>query len=446
MTEEQILITNIILYLAALPVFVKRCGLVSVATMAWILYLVCAIMSYLYYISPIYFLSFAFNEYIVPEALWFLFGMNFLLCYMLRLFDFPKADIIHNYDDDVCRKIELVLTVIFGIIVVISLPIALSKIMSGDLAALRDEGYEKGFDSGVSGILSYFLRLFNPCAYLLLIIPIFHFIVLRKLSNLDKVALIVFAGQMITIITMAISRAMMVTVGLFVLALFVMGRKYLKAKVIKWVMLISLPIIFGALSLFSTITTSRFGQTEGDDTEEQYANLRYAGESMLNYSTMMYDKTYRPAYGYQQFQLYRRALGMRYYGEKKSLDVDILNEYFDDVHPYPNYIFYTAAGNLYMEWGKWPPFIVLLAINVWIGVIRRRIRQRGILEFNFFWYVLGTYLSYVVCYGIFYMEMIGEGGNMLWLLLPALYLILRGHNLYLNGASPRPRRIIHRLQ
>ncbi|MCM1454106.1 MAG: oligosaccharide repeat unit polymerase [bacterium] len=437
MDERQILITNIILYAAGVPVFIRRCGLVSLATMAWLLYLVCAICSLLYFESPVYYLSFAAAEYIRADAMLFLLVMNFLLCYMLRLFSFPKADIIHNYREDRCRRIQLVLTVVFAIIALLSLPGALSNLMSGNLGELRDATYEKGA-SGLGGIMSFVQRLLGACVYLLLIFPAFNFFVRKKLTTLDKVSLAVFLAQMVAIIGMAISRAMMVTVALFVLSLFVMSYHYLNAKTVRWVMLASLPVMFIAVGVFSAITSARFGASDADDTEEQFANIRYAGESMLNYTSMMYDQTYYPTEGYQQFLLFRKGLGMHYFGESKSTDVDILNEYFDDAHPYPNYIFYTAAGNLYMEWGKWPPLIALVIINIIIGVIRRREKRRREPVFNFFWYVLGAYLGYVVIYGIFYLELSNEGGNMMWLILPGLYLMLRGSNMLLDGTPLKP--------
>lgn len=434
MTESQILLVNLLLYAAGIPFFIKRCGLVSIATFAWFVYFLCALCSYFYFLSPLYDMLDTEGEYIVQEGMWYLFAVNFLLCYLLRLFTFSKTNIIKDYNPDLVRKIQLFLVVMFGIMTLTTLPQAISNLLSGRLSDLRDLTYEHGAGGGLTGFLSYINRLIGGLSYLLLIIPLFHILILKKVNSIDKLSLVIFLCSIVSTMGLYISRSIVVTMALFVLITIIMAYRYLNAKFVKWMMIVAVPVMFVTIGIFSAITSSRFGQSDSDSESEQFANLRYAGESMINFMALMYDKTYEPLYGYKQFQLFRRGLGLSYYGENATIDRDVANEKLDEVHPYPNYIFYTAMGDVYIEWGKWIPLFFLLGVNIWIHFLRRRDQNK----FNFFYFIFGTYLGYLITYGVFYLDFMNESGNMIWVYMVILYILLSHHQMII-GITKRDR-------
>lgn len=415
MTELEILYVNICLYVSAFIFFKAKHGFLNLSTICILFYLLGSIISLFFYLTPVYNFTFSNDGKLSIEGMLWLFSFNFLLCYLLRYFSFPKSEVITSYNKGFVDKVQNVLVVAFVIILIFDLPISLTNISSQNLADLRDTTYVEGGHGSKFFLVDLLQRAFSELILILLAIALFNILVLKRKRKIDVYSIVVYFLILVDTMAMFISRSIIVYRLIGVVILLILLRHFIKIRFFKYVFLIGLPIVISLSYFFNTVTSSRFGKTSAESQAELFANLRYAGEPQVNFIGLMYDKTDGLAFGYRSLPLFRKLLGLEYFGQVGSNKDDNL-VFLDKIHPHPNYILYTAAGDWYLDLGRYLPLMLLLILNYLVYINRNKNR-----EFDFFNFILAVIMGFYAINGVFYSQFQNEPGNFLIIFLVIFY-------------------------
>jgi len=416
MPESNILLFNICLYLCGTGLFSIKFGRLNLATIGIFFYLMSSVFAFLYFKSDYFRMSISNVGKVTLEPLIWLFVFNVLLCAVLRKFEFPGTWLISNYNAKLIKKIHVFAIVVSFLIVIINIVPAINNITNPNLKDLRDATYLTGSLVKVSFVFSLLKRIFGGLSILLIVIPFFNVFVLKRINKLDLLSIIIFFGLILCAIGAYISRGVILLYSIDILLLLICLRRFFEAKFFLKIIIWSFPLILGMALLFSAITSQRF-----DSHSSNGANLRYAGESQLNFAIMMYDKTNGMSLGYRSLPLFRRIIGLDYMGSHGSDKYKNLR-FLDRIHPYPNYIFYSVGGTYYLDFGKLMPILFLLIINL---ILSKRKVNRGQAHFNFYNLILAVYIGRYVIAGQFYCQYANESGNFMFMYLFMLYIILK---------------------
>ena len=297
--------------------------------------------------------------------------------------------------------------------------------MSGNLSDIRDLTYTDGAQVDSNIVVSVYSRIFGGLNEFLLLIPAFRYFVLKKFDLVDKMALVVYVLTFICTMGAYVSRAIIVFRLMDCVVLYFLLRRYIELKRLKYVVLLLIPAGFLLSAFFSSVTSSRFGSTSADNKAEMMANLRYAGEPQLNFMAIMYDETRGSTYGFRSLPVYRKIIGLDYFG-KYGKDKESNLAQMDKVHPYPNYIFYTAGGDAYLDWGKYVPIAFLILLNIYY--YRKKEKMKG----NFQVLVWEHLIAFFVFYGVFYANYQNESSNFLFIFLVMMWMKF-GNKKYVGG-------------
>lgn len=412
MTETNILYINIALYTCFTFYFYLKYGFKNLSTIASGAYLVCSIVSLLYYNTPLFLISFSNTNEIKWEGMLWLAIFNFLSCNLLRGFGFQVNTTITGYNDTFFRRLQKFIIILSLITLIVQLPSAIMNLLTGNLSDIRNATYTDGALVSSNIVVNLIGRIFGGLNVLLLIIPAFNYFVLHNFKKIDIYSLIIYFLLFICTMGAYVSRSIIVFRLIDCVILYILLINYIKFKNLKYILFLIIPIGFLLSNIFSAITSSRFGDSAFNKTAEMAANLRYTGEAQINFMSMMYDETTNNAYGYRSLPLFRKAFGLNYFGQYGIAKEDNL-EYLDKIHPYPNYIFYTAGGDMYLDWGKYLPIIVLILLNVTYYKIKRKD--------NFQLLLWEYFISFFVIYGVFYASYQNESSNFLLLFLIYIY-------------------------
>lgn len=425
MSEVDILHVNIVLYALFTIYFYKRYGLTNLSTIASVVYLIFSIIARLYFGTPVFFYSFSNAKMVKMDGMIWLAAFNFLMCNLLRGFGYEKGYQITGYDERFFRKLLVFLIVCGGISLAVQLPSAIGNLMSGNLSDIRDLTYTDGAQVDSNIVVSVYSRIFGGLNEFLLLIPAFRYFVLKKFDLVDKMALVVYVLTFICTMGAYVSRAIIVFRLMDCVVLYFLLRRYIELKRLKYVVLLLIPAGFLLSAFFSSVTSSRFGSTSADNKAEMMANLRYAGEPQLNFMAIMYDETRGSTYGFRSLPVYRKIIGLDYFG-KYGKDKESNLAQMDKVHPYPNYIFYTAGGDAYLDWGKYVPIAFLILLNIYY--YRKKEKMKG----NFQVLVWEHLIAFFVFYGVFYANYQNESSNFLFIFLVMMWMKF-GNKKYVGG-------------
>lgn len=430
MTELQRILLNLLLYIIATIVFKKKFGWGNLATVSMLLYTISALFSLFFYITPFYLITESYKtaEFTLIPALW-LYAFNVLLCLTLRRSTLPRVLRIRNCDINILNALQVFTLVIFLVIIIFGLPSAIHNFLSNDLADLRSES---GEEMGVYGpsIVRLFLRFFGAFSIFLLVMPAFNFFVLKRKRTIDFISLFFYLMYQLEVIANSVSRATILFLVFQIVALIICLREYIPRLIIRRITLWFLPILGAIFAFFVAISYSRFSEGSVAATEELQVGgsfLRYAGEGQLNFNIMMYERTKGYEYFYNTFPLYRRLMGLPYAGEEVKTTGSVHSAYTDRIHPYPNNIFYQAAGRWYIDLGKYIPIILLVLLNLYIKHKKRSFSFTSVV-------VLALWSLYVMA-GIFWAQYGSEPYNVLYVVLLLLHISMSGKSVILPQAT-----------
>lgn len=427
MTEIEILHVNIALYSLFSVYFYKRYGLKNLSTIASIVYLIFSIVARLFFGTPVFFYSFSNARELKWEGMVWLAVFNFLLCNLLRGFGYDKDTQIIGYDDRFYRKLLLFLIIGGGISLMVQLPSAIRNLVSGNLGDIRNLTYTDGAQVANNPVVSIYSRVFGGLNEFLLLVPAFKYFVLRRFERIDKLALAIYILTFVCTMGAYVSRAIIVFRLMDCIVLYFLLGKYIQIKRLKYVVILLIPVGFLLSSFFSAVTSSRFGSSSSNKAAEAAANLRYAGEPQLNFMAIMYDETNGNTYGYRSMPVFRKLVGLDYFGQYgKDKELNLVP--MDKIHPYPNYIFYTAGGDAYLDWGKYIPLVFLVLVNVYYYRIKEKMKG------NFQLLVWEHLIGFFVLYGVFYANFQNESSNFLIVFLVIMW-IKFGRKKYIGGGN-----------
>lgn len=414
MKEIEILYVNIAIYTIFFLYFYKRYGLKNLSTVASFVYLVSSIASWLYFATPVFFFSFSNLKGLKWEGMLWLASFNFLLCNLLRGFGIEKDQEIIGYNAKFFKRLQFFLIIGGGFSVIVQLPSAINNLMSENLSDIRDLTYTDGAQVTSNPIDNLYNRIFGGLNIFLLLLPAFKFFVLKTYEKIDIWSLVVYILAFICTMGAYVSRAIIVFRLMDCIVLYFLLYKYIEFKRLKYIVVLLIPACFILSSFFSAVTSSRFGTTSSNTAAESAANLRYVGEPQLNFMAIMYNETKGCSYGYRSLPLFRKIAGLDYYGmhgkDKNSNLVPL-----DKVHPYPNYIFYTAGGDFYLDWGMYIPVFILIFINIFYY------RLKSKMPGNFQLFVWEQLAAFFVMYGVFYANYQNESSDFLLLFLIVIW-------------------------
>lgn len=414
MTEIEILHVNIAIYIIFFLYFYKRYGLKNLSTVVSIVYLVSSIASWLYSETPVFFYSFSNLKGLKWEGMLWLASFNFLMINLLRGFGIEKDQEIIGYNAKFFKRLQFFLIIGGGFSLIVQLPSAINNLMSENLSDIRSLTYTDGAQVISNPIVDLYNRIFGGLNIFLLLLPAFKFFVLKTYEKIDIWSLVVYILAFICTMGAYVSRAIIVFRLMDCIVLYFLLYKYIEFKCLKYIVVLLIPACIILSSFFSAVTSSRFGTTSSNTVAESAANLRYAGEPQLNFMAIMYNETKGCSYGYRSLPLFRKIAGLDYYGmygkDKNNNLVPL-----DKVHPYPNYIFYTAGGDFYLDWGMYIPVFILIFINIFYYRLKNK------MPGNFQMFVWEQLAAFFVMYGVFYANYQNESSDFLFLFLIVIW-------------------------
>ncbi len=422
MTEIQTLYINILLYISLFIYCIVKYKWNNVCSFLSALYLGNSIFGLLLFISPLYFFSESAQGTITIESVLYLFALNTLLILAFKDVSIDNYKIISGYNEKFLTNIQYFLSFILSVVLLIRLPESFDYYHSSeDLADLRNETY--GFQDSHRG--NFFIlilqRLFGSTPILLLTISTVNIILLNKKRFIDKYCIFLYLAYNLNLMLSNISRSVIIFVYFEILTIIILIQSYIENRLRKKIIFYVIALGGIVYPIFSSITQARFSDDESDYIG--YSTLRYAGESQLNFCGLLYQDLKEPFYGWNQFPLYRRIVGLDYDNGKAREDEGVTSMFIANKFHYPNptYIFHGVAGTWFFNWGRvlTPVFFLLF----YYLMTRKRKRVSPCISFiNILVIIIaGSY----VAKGVFYGDYSFESGNLLFFYIFLIWIYLR---------------------
>ncbi len=431
MTESNIVILNLSLYVALATYCFCKYSWKNLTTCLSVFYAVSSFFSYLLYNFPLYKYTFAARGSFSVDSCLYLFLINFLLITSLKNASIDNCVYMTKYNGKCLLSILKFLCIVFTIILFFSLPESLPKFFSSsDLGDMRMQMY--GNHSGNKFFfVSLLNRLFGSTAILILCIACIRVFLLNQVTIWDKYAFFVYAAKKIDVICDAVSRATMVFSLMELFIVFILFFVRIPRKIRKKIIICSAVILPLFVAIFVSISVSRFG---GSSMQSNFATLRYAGESNLNFMGLLYPNLKEPFHGYSQIPLFRRMVGLEYNDGKSRDSSSVYDSYISRnySYSYPVYIFYGLAGNYYSNWGKFLTLFIAIGINIGLQRLSRRKDRKSAFSI-----MLCIIAAAYIGKGIFYEDYRFESGNLFYVYLFCLYIYLNkyGRTVELQGVD-----------
>lgn len=413
--EKEVVIINMILYIALALYCIIRYRFKNLATLASLLYAIGGISSYLLFIFPLYSGTFSGKSTCHIDACLYMFSINGLFILSLSKMSMDHITHITHYNSELLLRVQKLVCMVFTAILVVEFPTSIWNYFTyGDLGILRDMSRELAISNVLA--ISILQRLFGATSILLLSITVIRLLIYRHLTSWDKYAMLMYLLYKLNIIFSLASRATMIWAIIEVLVVLVLFWSFMSKTIKRGILLYFSIILIAFYSITVTISIARFGNVGNT---QQFATLQYAGQANLNAMALAYKDLKQPFMGYIQFPLFRRILGLDY---DKGKDQDfVYNTYVRDKLGYPNpvYIFHGLAGDLYLNFGWLTP--VILAITIYIFMRKRRRSNYSISSFGI---IMAIFMASVICKGVFFLDYRSESGNLLLVYLCLFYFIL----------------------
>lgn len=433
MSELQCVILNTTLYIGLFVFCLFKYKLFNLSTIISAFYAVSSIAGILLYINPFYYSSVSGKYGIIKaDAVLYLFVVTALIILAFRKFSLKGITHLERYDDKLLRSIEAMLAIIFSITLLFSLPDSIEHFFSGQsLSDMRQDSYLLENRKSSFFLIDLLGRGFGSCSILMFAIASIRIVLLNKRSKLDTYSIIIYLLLKANTIFSVISRATIIYSLIEIIIVFAVLFYYISKKLRKKIIIWGFIIAPFAISIFSSISQSRFDSTSTSILED-FNTLRYLGEGSLNFEAIEYPNLHQPWWGFTQFSLYRRVLGLDYDNGEKRDGSDITSSYISKEYnyPYPVYVFYTAVGNWFQSFGRYLTFF--FALLFFICMNRLKAKRMTFMKLVVFM-VLGAYFAK----GIFFADYQNESGNLFLIYLIILWSYLRKHGKAVKIAERR---------
>jgi len=282
-----------------------------------------------------------------------------------------------------------------------------------DWGELKENHYnsEERFWFYKYGLLSHINLLATGMMPISLALSFYTYFVLAP----NKVNKIFFYSTLILEILVIIvngNRGSIIIDAAYMFSLFLVLRTFMSKKrirVIKRLFVITLiPLSF----LFIIITQSRFGSDM-----LVYYNVKYAGESFVNFNGLMYNRLNGTTDGRAYFTLFTRIFS------PESADYETGIEKWDFIEKKTNVrgqYFYTIVGAFLFEFGKIYTMFIFLLFSLLCRNILKKNKVISLAQFLFY-----SVFVYLLINGVFYFKFQGSGGNVTLLSLFVFMMLFR---------------------
>lgn len=424
MSELNILCINAVFYALLLFYNIRTVGILNISSLLSCLYLFSSVFAVLLYTFPLYIYTASAAGHISIESIIYMDIFNTCLINSFRHVSFSKCSKISNFNYGRICKIQSIIVLGLSIYIIYAFPTKLmSFISSPNLSDMRDEIYGNNVDNSVPFIVNIFFRVFGSMDIFLLIISCLKIIINGKASKLDKISILIYIIIKLTTILGAVSRSTIIFQMFELFVTFLFFKEYISPNILKKIMRYSLIIMIPLIFIFNLISQSRF--STGYKQDYIFATLRYSGETQLNFAALAYPDSKIPFYGYKQFPVFRRILGLDY---SDGTDRDGMgNEYIEKNYKYKHstYIFYGLIGDFYLNWGKYVTLFLAIFVYIYFNRIYK-LRKDNVLSLRQI--ILSIYIGTIVAKGIFFTDFRNESGNIFILFLIIWPLFIKSNN------------------
>ena len=423
MTQLHLVILNVLLYGILMLILAKKYGWTNMSTILAIFYFTSSILSYLYYIFPLYPITYTgIYAHFSLSGCVYTFVFYVLIITAFRALDIRNIREIRNCNIRFIKYIQVGFLVLMGIYVLIALPFSIKYFFSGDLASLRDETYEEstgGTGMGFRG-LGLIWAYLGMTPFVVFVISVVNILLLRNNHRINYYCIALYALAKLERVFGVISRATIIftLIEILVVAIvFSTKLGYLRQK--RSIIIASLICVPFLYNIFINISASRFSN---DNLSSQLATLRYAGEPFLNFIGLMYPDMKESTYGSSQFTMIKKHLGLDYDDGKNREGTTTYNTFLTKKTHYqhPAYIFYGLIGSYYKEWGFMLTIIMALAFHLWFRHLFKKKDNVGYMPLITFC-VLAAY----VAKGIFFPEYSGTSHNIMFIYLVVFFFMFK---------------------
>ena len=429
MTQLHLVILNVLLYGILMLVLARKYGWTNMSSVLALFYFTSAILSYLYYIFPLYPITYTgMYAHFSLNGCVYTFIYYVLIITAFRSFNLKNIKEIKNCNVRIIKYIQVGFLLLMGVYVLIALPFSIKYFFSGDLASLRDETYEEstgGTGMGFRGLVLIWAYL-GMTPFVVFIISVVNILLFKNNHKINYYCIALYGLAKLERVFGTISRATIIFTLIEILVVAIvfstkLGYWRQKRNIIA-VSLICVPFLY---NIFANISTSRFSD---DKLSSQLATLRYAGEPFLNFIGLMYPDMRKYTYGSSQFTMIKKHLGLDYDDEKNREGTTTYNTFLTKKTHYqhPAYIFYGLIGSYYKEWGFMLTIIMALAFNLWFRHLFKKKYIVGYMPLITFCVLAGY-----VAKGIFFPEYSGSSHNIMFIYLVVFFFVFRkfGHSI-----------------
>ena len=420
MNELNLLILNCLLYIGAFMFFLKKYSIINISTFLFLLYSLSSVFSLLYFQSPLYYTSFTSSGIINIEAILYLFLLNFIFCSSFRNFRFYQEGQIVNLKYKVIDNFVKIIFFVSLISLLASLPDLINMATTGSFAAMKDDVYETGGIIHNWFIIGLFNRIFGAFTFLLLLWPLYNYLILKRKRKIDMYFSILYVLIVLQTVIVMVSRSILFIALIEILFVVVIFKDFLKDKIKAKTVVITGSILTIFYTIFDFMSNSRFGgNTAYEKAAEAFATLRYAGEGQLNFIGLMYGNLHGNCYGYKMFPFFRRLLGLPYYGDS-GVDKSYGVAYLDKLNPNPNFVYYQFAGEMYFNWGAIGAILIACLFHFYIN---NMICKKQYISFTNLLFV--SWSATILGVGIFFNNILGDASNFFFIILILLSISMR---------------------
>ena len=189
--------------------FLKKYSIINISTILFLLYSLSSVFSLLYFQSPLYYSTFTSSGIINIEAILYLFLLNFIFCSSFRNFRFNQEGQIVNLKYKVIDNFVKIIFFVSLISLLTSLPDLINLATTGSFAAMKGDVYETGGIIHNWFIIDLFNRIFGAFKFLLLLWPLYNYLILKRKRKIDMYFSILYVLIVFQTVIIMVSRSIL---------------------------------------------------------------------------------------------------------------------------------------------------------------------------------------------------------------------------------------------
>lgn len=417
MIESIFLSTFCLLMFCQLGYAIVHKGIVSIASYVTLFYTFAAICAVIYYQNPLYGVL-SFSTHIQLEGTLYLFFV--LLIFAIPLFKFPNKLSKISFNEKRFRVVYysvFIITAISLIFNIASNGFTLHNFVEDFVDVRNDSYYESEERAGFfEGFMTGYLNAFN---YFSIPISLLALFVFRYKPFQSTIFFIIAIASPIYNSLVVAGRSEIVNMMLMLGYSFILCKGLISKTVYRGFMSF---IIFLGLIVLGYVVFANFLRFENQSVDASFFLWKYTGESIVNFTGVLFPSIIGYTYGTSSFGFFRRLLGLDY-----TSDLMSLRAFVERKTGTPGYIFYTYIGNFFRDFGA---YITALMGIIYCSLMNRSLNlttiktDSGETEMKCGTWVLFAFLGNMYLPGVFYFTLYSQVGNIAIILAIALYVFL----------------------